>query len=63
MAKAELKGKKTHFTCKLNLKIRKKLFKCYTWSVSVYGAETWTRRKADHKCLEKKWGRSVGPIV
>jgi hypothetical protein len=26
--------------------------KCYIWSIALYGAETWTLRKADHKYLE-----------
>jgi hypothetical protein len=42
MAKAELKDKRILFICKLDLKIRKKLFKCYIWSRSLYGAEIWT---------------------
>jgi hypothetical protein len=36
----------------LNLNRRKKLVKCYTWSTSLYGAETWTVRKAELKYLE-----------
>jgi hypothetical protein len=30
----------------------KKLVKCYIWSIALYGAESWTRRKVDQKCLE-----------
>jgi hypothetical protein len=26
---------------------RKKLMKCYIWSIALYGAETWTLRKVD----------------
>jgi hypothetical protein len=38
----------------LDLKLRKKLVKCYVWSIAlhVYGAETWTLRAVDHKHLE-----------
>jgi hypothetical protein len=32
--------------------LRKKLVKCYIWSIALYGAETWTLRKVDQKYLE-----------
>jgi hypothetical protein len=32
--------KKTLFTSKLDLELRKKLVKCYIWSIALYGAET-----------------------
>ena len=41
--------KKTLFTSKLDLNLRKKLVKCYIWSMALYGAETWTLRAADQK--------------
>ena len=44
--------KKALFTSKLDLNLRKKLMKCYIWSVALYGAETWTLRGADQKYLE-----------
>jgi hypothetical protein len=44
--------KKNLFTRKLDLKLRKKLVKCYIWSIALYGAEKWTLRKIDHKYLE-----------
>jgi hypothetical protein len=31
---------KTLFTNKLNFNLRKKLIKCYTWSIALYGVET-----------------------
>ena len=40
------------FTSKLDLNLRKKLIKCYIWSMALYGAETWTLRAADQKYLE-----------
>ena len=40
------------FTSKLGLNLRKKLVKCYTWSIALYGAETWTLQKAYQKYLE-----------
>jgi hypothetical protein len=45
-------NKKTLFTCKLDLELRKKLVKYYIWSIALYGAETWTLRKLDQKYLE-----------
>jgi hypothetical protein len=40
------------FTSKLDLNLKKKLVKCYIWSIALYGAETWTLRKVDQKYLE-----------
>ena len=66
MAKAAFNKKKTLFTSTLDLNLRKKLVKCYIWSVE-YGAETWTVRAIDKKHLESFemwwWKRSVGPIM
>jgi len=52
MPKAAFNNKKILFTSKLNLNLRKKLVKCYIWSMALYGAETWTLRVADQKYLE-----------
>jgi hypothetical protein len=52
MAKAAFNKKKTLLTTKLDLELRKKLIKCYIWSIALYGAETWTLRKLDRKYLE-----------
>ena len=52
MAKAEFNKKKNLFTSKCELNLRKKLVKCYVWSMAVYGAETWTLRATDQKRLE-----------
>ena len=49
MAKAVFNKKKTLFTSKLDLNLRKKLVKCYIWSMALLGAETWTLRAADQK--------------
>ena len=49
MAKAAFSKKKTLFTSKLDLNLRKKLIKCYIWSMALYGPETWTLRAADQK--------------
>jgi hypothetical protein len=40
MAKAAFNKRKTLFTSKMDLNLRKKLVKCYIWSISLYGAET-----------------------
>jgi len=53
MAKAAFNKKKTLFTSKLDLNLRKKLIKCYIWSMGLYGAETWTLRATDQKYLER----------
>jgi hypothetical protein len=53
MAKAAFKMKKrTLFTSKLDFNLWKKLVKCYIRSIALYGAETWTLRKADQKYLQ-----------
>jgi len=52
MAKAAFNKKRTLFTSTLDLKLRKKLLKCYVWSMALYGAETWTLRAMDQKHLE-----------
>ena len=52
MAKAAFNKKRTLFTSTLDLELRKKLVKCYVWSIALYGAETWTLRAVDQKHLE-----------
>ena len=52
MAKAAFNKKRTLFTSTLDLELRKKLVKCYVWSIALYGAETWTLRAMDQKHLE-----------
>jgi hypothetical protein len=34
------------------LNLRKKLVKCYIWSIALEGAGTWTLRKVDQKFME-----------
>jgi hypothetical protein len=53
MAKATFNKKRTLFTRKLDLELRKHLVKCYIWSIALYGAETWTLRAVDQKHLER----------
>lgn len=46
-------NKKKKLLCEpINKNLRKRLVKCYIWSVALYGAETWTMRKIDKKMLE-----------
>jgi hypothetical protein len=53
MAKAAFnKKKKNFFTDTLDLELRKKLMKCYVWSIALYGAETWTLRAVYQKHQE-----------
>jgi hypothetical protein len=52
MTKAAFNKKQNLFTSKLGLNLRKKLVKCYIWSIALYGAETWTLQKVDHKHLK-----------
>ena len=49
MAAAAFNRNTIHFSSKLDLNLRKKLVKCYILSITLYGAETSTLRKADQK--------------
>jgi hypothetical protein len=49
MAKAAFNKKMVLFTSTLDLELRKKLVKCYIWSMILNGAETWTLRRVDQK--------------
>jgi hypothetical protein len=51
MAKAAFNKKRALFTGTLDLELRKKLVKCYIWSIALYGAETGTIRAVDRKQL------------
>jgi hypothetical protein len=70
MANAAFNKKKALCTSKLEVNLRKKLVKCYNWSITMYVTETWTLRKViinSRKILKcgagEGWRRSVGPIV
>jgi hypothetical protein len=52
VAKPEFNKKKTLCTSNLDLNLRKKLIKCYIFSIVLYGAEAWTLQKAEQKYLE-----------
>jgi hypothetical protein len=45
--KAEFNKKKTLFTSKRDLNLRKKLVKCYIWSIALCGAEMWCWRRME----------------
>jgi hypothetical protein len=51
VAKAAFSKKKALFTSTLDLELRKKLVKCYIWSIALYGAVTWMLRTVDQKHL------------
>jgi hypothetical protein len=57
MAKAAINKKRALFTSTWDLDLRKKLVKCYIWSIALYGAETWKLRAVDQKHLDsfKMW--------
>jgi len=70
MAKAAFNKKRALFTSTLDLELRKKLVKCYIWSITLCGAETWTLRAVNQKHLNvlkcgagEGWKRSIGPIM
>ena len=52
MANAAFNKKKALCTSKLEVNLRKKLVKCYNWSITMYVTETWTLHKVDHKFPE-----------
>jgi len=52
MAKAAFNKKRAVVTSTLDLELRKKLVKCYIWSIALYGAETGALRAVDQKHLE-----------
>jgi hypothetical protein len=51
MAKGVFNKKRVLFTSTLDVKLRKKLVKCYIWSIALFGAETWALRAVDQKHL------------
>jgi hypothetical protein len=47
MVNAAFNKKRGHFTSKMDLELRKKLVKCYIWSIALYDVETCTFRVVD----------------
>jgi hypothetical protein len=62
MVKAAFNKKRAHFTSTLDLELRKKLVKCYIWSIALYSAETWTWKALKYGAGEG-WKRSVGLVM
>jgi len=52
MAKTAFNERKTLLGGKLHLTLNKKLIKVLIWSVALYGAETWSLKKAEIQRLE-----------
>jgi hypothetical protein len=70
MAQVAFSKKQALFTSKLDGYLKKKLVKCYFWSITLFGDEIWTLRKVNQKYVEsfgmlcwRRMRRSVGPIV
>jgi hypothetical protein len=70
MAKAAFNKKRALFTSTLDLELSKKLVKCYIWSITLYGVETWTLPAVDQKRMEsfemwcwRRMERSFGLIM
>ena len=49
MAAEAVNKRKAPVTSKLDVNLREKLVKCYTWSVALCGAESWRVWKVDQK--------------
>jgi len=54
MTESAFSKKKTLVTSKLYLKLRKKLVKCYIWSIALYGAGEGCRRTVEPIICEMK---------
>ena len=52
MAKEVFNMKRSIFCGPLEKYLRKRLVKCFVWSVASYGAENWTLRRNEQKRLE-----------
>ena len=52
MAKQAFINLKGLFRSDISLELRKRLLKCYVWSVLLYGCEAWSMSKAMKKRLE-----------
>ena len=66
MAEEAFNRKKRSIFCgTLEKELRKRLVKCFVWSVVLYGTETWTLRRNEQKQLEafEMWvWRRVEPV-
>ena len=53
MAEAACDKKRALFTSTLEMELRKKLVKCYIWSIALYGAESWDASGSRSETLGK----------
>ena len=65
IAKEESNRKMSLLTSKLNIELRKKLVRCYVWSIALYGSETWKLRKLERKYFAEalKYGAGGDKMV
>ncbi|KAJ4430748.1 hypothetical protein ANN_19339 [Periplaneta americana] len=52
MAKEAFNRKRSIFCGPLRKELRKRLVKCFVWSVAFYGTETWTLRQSEEKRIK-----------
>jgi hypothetical protein len=52
LTKVAFNNKWALFTSKMDLEMKKKLVKCYIWSIALYVAETWMLWAVDQKHVE-----------
>jgi len=52
MVKAAFNKENNLFTSKVDLNLRKKPIKCYSWGIALCGPETWTLGRVDQKYLK-----------
>ena len=52
LGKLAFKERQQLLTSKLNRVLKKRIIKCLIWSITLYGAETWTMKKATNRRLE-----------
>ena len=52
IAKEAFNRKRSIFCGPLEKELRKRLVKCFVWSVALYGAETWILRRNEQKWLK-----------
>jgi hypothetical protein len=51
ISKEAFNRKMSLLICKLNIELKKKLVRCYVWSITLYGSENWTLRELERKYL------------
>ena len=52
MAKEAFNRKRSIFCGPLEKELRKRLVKCFVWSVALYGSETWILRRNEQRRLD-----------